>query len=58
MRVHPAEDGTFVAAYEEWQTKDGPPKGRSSTAVMRPRAGTPNGLEWLHVEETWLPDED
>jgi hypothetical protein len=44
-----------VATYEEWQRHaDGATTARLSTAVFRERAGTPNGLAWLHVHETWL----
>jgi len=47
---------TPVGTYEEWQTADGVTTGRISTAVMAPEPGTPNGLRWLHLHETWLPD--
>lgn len=46
----PLGDGFVLATYEEWQ--DG--KGRISTALLRAREDAPNGLEWLHVHETWL----
>ncbi len=28
---------------------------RLSTALMRHREATPNGVQWLHVHETWMP---
>lgn len=45
-----------VGTYEEWQTEAGITSGRLSTAAMMPAAHRPNGLEWLHLHETWLPD--
>ncbi len=45
----------LLVSYEEWQDVGrGAPRGRISTAVLRP--GTP--FEWLFVHETWLPDEE
>lgn len=49
-------DGLQLVTYEEWHARDGDRKGRLSSAVLRARDGLPNGVEWLHVHETWLPD--
>lgn len=44
----------YVVTYQEWH--DGvPSSGRLSTAILTQKPGTPNGLQWLHVHETWLP---
>ena len=44
-----------VATYEEWQQlADGETTTRLSTVVFREEAGTPNGVVWVHVHETWL----
>jgi hypothetical protein len=52
-----AQGGLTVATYEEWQRHaDGTVTARLSTVVFRERPGTPNGLAWLHVHETWLPE--
>ena len=45
-----------VGTYEEWQTASGVTTGRLSTAVMMPAPHQPNGLQWVHLHETWLPD--
>jgi hypothetical protein len=45
-----------IGTYEEWQTAEGITTARISTAVMMPAVDTPNGLRWLHLHETWLPD--
>lgn len=45
-----------LGTYEEWQTTRGVATGRLSTAVMRSAPGLPNGLVWIHLHETWLPD--
>lgn len=53
VRVHPIAP---VGVYEEWQTIDGHVTGRVSSAVMGNNPSAPNGLLWLHLHETWLPD--
>ena len=44
-----------LVTYEEWQQREVQTTGRLSSAWFRARKGTPNGVEWLHVHETWLP---
>jgi hypothetical protein len=44
-----------IVTYELWMELGGKSRGRIATAVLRARDGTPNGIEWLHVHETWLP---
>lgn len=47
-----------IFTYEEWQrnaTNSAPSNGRISTVVFRRDDAQPNGLTWLHVHETWLP---
>lgn len=52
----PTEAGDVaVVTYEEWIQRGENRRGRVSTAILRQREGTPNGIEWLHVHETWLP---
>jgi len=51
------QGGLTVATYEEWQQHaDGKVTGRLSTVVFHEQPGTPNGLVWVHVHETWLPE--
>jgi hypothetical protein len=47
-------DGCLVM-YEEWQQLGAGRTARQATALFRRRDGTPNGVEWLHLHETWLP---
>jgi len=44
-----------AVTYEEWHEEGGRTRGRVSTAILREHSSTPNGVEWLHVHETWLP---
>ncbi|HSR53492.1 MAG TPA: hypothetical protein VLV83_21925 [Acidobacteriota bacterium] len=47
--------GVFLALYEEWQNLDGKKSGgRVSSALFRRAEGTPNGVKWLHLHETYL----
>ena len=55
-RVRECRPDRCLMTYEEWQEIDGVAKGRLSTVVFGARAGTPNGVEWMHVHETWLPE--
>lgn len=43
-----------VVTYEEWHEEAGERRGRVSTAVFQDRADAPHGVEWVHVQETWL----
>ena len=45
-----------LVVYEEWQAEGCEERGRVSTALLRRRAAAPGGMEWLHVQETWLDD--
>ncbi|MDT8450245.1 MAG: DUF4440 domain-containing protein [Wenzhouxiangellaceae bacterium] len=57
VRVHQFGPGFAVATYEEWQALAGAPeRGRLSTVVFGFDDAAPNGLVWLHVHETWLPE--
>ena len=59
VRVHRILEGgdLAIATYEEWQEIAGEEiRGRLSTVVLRVKEWAPNGLEWLHVHETWLSD--
>jgi hypothetical protein len=44
----------LIAGYQEWQRERAGTRGRLSTVVFHRRKTLPNGLEWLHVHETWL----
>lgn len=50
-----------VATYEEWQrnARNSQPEdnGRISTALFLRDSSRPTGLRWVHVHETWLPDD-
>lgn len=58
VRVRIADNGLMLATYEEWQrnARASIPadNGRISSVVFR-RTG--DELCWLHVHETWLPEE-
>jgi hypothetical protein len=48
--------GVSLVTYEEWQDWGGRKRGRLSSALMQTAEDTPNGVHWLHVHETWLPE--
>jgi hypothetical protein len=48
----------ILVLYEEWQEIEGEARGRLSTALFRRSENTPNGVEWVHVHEVWLPNQD
>jgi hypothetical protein len=49
-----ADGDRCLGTYEEWQTVGDDRTGRVSTALFRRTAATPNGVEWVHLHETWL----
>lgn len=55
VRSRTVADGMVVVTYEEHQTTDGATRNWLSSALFRAREGTPNGVEWVHVQETYLP---
>ena len=54
IQCRPLADDLCLATHKEWQEISGLINGRLSTALFRSREGAPNGVEWLHVHETWL----
>lgn len=44
----------YLALYEEWQIRDGTKTSRQSSAIFVADEGTPNGVAWRHVHETWV----
>jgi len=48
-------ENMFVATYEEWQQAQGKTRGRISTVIFRRTDGAANGVEWVQLQETWLP---
>lgn len=44
-----------LVTYEEWHRDDDQVSARVSTVLYGAKPGTPQGVEWLHVHETWLP---
>lgn len=53
-RLRHHSESLTVATYEEWQRTDTSDRGRISTVVFARRTDAPNGLEWVHVHETWI----
>jgi hypothetical protein len=50
--------GLYLANYEEWQESGGVARGRLSTVIFRRNSSAPNGIQWVHVHEVWLPQEE
>ncbi len=52
---HTLPGGYYMLTYHEWQQYgDGEPSLRLSSVLLHEKPGTPNGLEWLHLHETWI----
>lgn len=56
LRSRPAPGGAQLVTYEEWQETGAVTRGRLSSALFSPSAQAPNGVQWHHVHETWLPE--
>ena len=57
VRLQHHSGDIIIATYEEWQQTGDTTTARLSTVVFREKSGNPNGLEWLHMHETWLPQQ-
>ncbi|WP_435129511.1 hypothetical protein [Halobaculum sp. D14] len=57
LTVRDDGDDHCLLTYEEWQRDDGDRTGRRSTALFRPAEAAPNGVEWVHLHESWIPAE-
>lgn len=55
LRLFLIEGPLAVVVYDERQDVRGEVSVRRTTALFRLVHGTPNGVEWYHVQETWLP---
>lgn len=47
-----------LVTFEESQSRDDDTRVLFSSALLREKEGTLNGLEWLHVHETWMPGDE
>lgn len=56
VEIRHAGEETVLATYQEWQERGGVTRGRLSSVLFRVDSNAANGLRWLHVHETWLPD--
>jgi len=55
VRLHLIEGPLAVVVYDERHDVRGEVRVRRTTALFRLVHGTPNGVEWYHVHETWIP---
>lgn len=56
FRFHRQDNYIALTTYQEWAKIGEETTARISTALFREKAGNPNGVEWLHVHETWLAE--
>lgn len=54
VRLRECGEDRCLATYEEWQRSGDTTRGRISTVVFGARSDAPNGVEWRHLQETWL----
>ena len=47
------EGRQLLATYEEWQEIDGKVRARISSVLFRIEDDAPNGVRWIHLQETW-----
>jgi hypothetical protein len=47
-------DGAIAVTYIERQTRAGEKTARRATALFTESSSAPNGVEWLHLHETWM----
>lgn len=54
-RLHHHGGGLALATYEEWHELPGGTVARLSSVLFGANDAAPNGLEWLHLHEVWVP---
>ena len=54
IEVHHQIGNLILATYEEWQEIEGQVTARLSSVLFQKEPSTPNGIQWLHVHETWI----
>lgn len=57
VRHRLSRDDLCLLTYQEWQRWGDEETGRQSSVLFRERASAPNGVEWVHLHETWLSGE-
>ncbi|MFW5921043.1 MAG: hypothetical protein ACOCUS_04330 [Polyangiales bacterium] len=56
FRVKLVQSPLCVVTYVERHRSDEQSAARLSTAIFREREDAPEGVEWVHLHETWLPN--
>ncbi len=56
FRIHQQRDDVTIVTYHEMGARDDGVTARLSTAIFAADDDAPNGIIWLHVHETWLPN--
>jgi hypothetical protein len=51
-------DDRCLMTFEEWHEDNGSISARLSSAWFRVESTMPNGVQWLHLHETWLPGKE
>jgi len=57
VRIVKATETTVIATYEEWQENEREEPGSASARISTVAMTRGEVLKWLHVHETWLPEE-
>lgn len=57
VRVVFSGEDRCLLTYEEWQDAPDMSAGRISTALFRREEKAPAGVVWVHLHETWIPEE-
>ncbi|MEM7243716.1 MAG: hypothetical protein AAF533_00150 [Acidobacteriota bacterium] len=52
-----ATDDLLLVTYEEWQVLHGKDRGRLSSVLFLREGEDAQRLSWLHLHETWLPED-
>ena len=54
FRFRRISDSIFLVTYEEWQKIENNDQGRLSTALFKKSENKFNGIDWIHVHETFV----
>lgn len=57
VEVRYSDPDRALVVYVEWQESGGVTRGRISSALFGRSGDAPNGVVWLHLQETWLSED-
>ncbi|BBN09473.1 sucrose-6-phosphatase [Marchantia polymorpha subsp. ruderalis] len=56
IRINQISEEVWAVQFDKWLKSDKELSCRLTSGLLKKKDGTPNGVAWLHIHETWLLD--